>query len=939
MRFYENILKTSENREKARSYYIPKGSAKYESLNGKWRFAYIENSDLFERVEKWDEIKVPSCWQLLGYEDPNYTNICFPFTCDMPYVPNINPMGVYEKDIVVDNIEDECYIVFEGVTGCAVLFVNGERVGYTQGSHFQAEFKIGKYLRKGQNTIRVCIYKWCVGSYIESQDMFRHNGIFRDVYLLFRRKNHIKDIDIKTENNEKIIVKTDKNATVSLYDKDAKLIDVKNGKECLFFVEEPYLWSAESPYLYTVKVEYKGEIIEQRVGLRTITVSYKNEILINGKPIKIKGVNHHDTSLNGFCMTREEMRRDIELMKELNMNAVRTAHYPPHPEFVSMCDEMGMYVILECDNEAHGFLRRYPKEEYEFDMAENEWPASNPQWKKEHLDRIERTYQRDKNHSSVIMWSMGNESGYSPVCIDPMIEYVRARDNQRLIHYESAEWTEEGRSKTDVYSTMYPPISRVLDEVITNKYNKPIFYCEYSHAAGNGPEDVWAYVELMHKYPNFTGGCIWEWSDHAVSVDGVLRYGGDFPGEKTHDGNLCCDGLVFADRSFKAGTREVKCAFAPYRFEYKNGTVAVHNLFDFTSLAEYELHYKIRVDDKIIEEKRLRLDIPPRKNGKFKTCTVPDQCYLGASIDLELVGKDGKSLGELTQIIKCKKIKLKKETTALRLINDVHYIYAFGDGFEYRFNKQLGNFDSVKVDDRELLTKPVRMTAFRALTDNDRKMSKVWTNEDNWFGENLNRQFTKVYDVKIEKNTIIATMSEAGITCSPFFRYVQRIKIFKDGRIAFSVDGKIREPFEYLPRLGYEFRLCKSLNSFNYFGMGPWENYLDLYHHTRQDWFESDTDKEYVNYPRPQEHGNHTRTLCVTVGNVLKFSSEREFEFNMSNYNAEQLHAARHTDEIGHSEEVNLRIDYKCSGIGAYYDESVRLKEKDIKFSFDIELV
>ena len=942
MRFYENPLKTSENREKPRAYYIPKGSAEFLSLNGVWNFAFFENSDLATEPEKWDTIDVPSCWQLKGYEHPNYTNINYPFPCDMPYVPNVNPMGIYERTFEVNSTEKETYIVFEGVATCAVLYINDQYVGYTQGSHLQAEFKVSKYVVKGTNTIRVKVYKWCCSTYIEDQDMFRYNGIFRDVYMLSREKNHIKDIDIRTEENKRIVVKTDRKASVKLYDKEA-LIGEKNGTKCVFNVKKPHLWTAEDPYLYTVVIQRGDEIIEQRVGIRSIAVSEKYEILINGRPIKIKGINHHDTMIGaGYCMTEEEMRHDLELMRSLNMNTVRTSHYPPHPKFVEMCDEMGFYVVLECDNEAHGMLRRYPNVDYNYDVGENEWPCSHPDWIKEHEERMARTYERDKNHASIIMWSLGNEAGYHSCCNDPMIEYIRRRDGERLVHFESACWRQEGIDKTDVYSVMYPSISRVIDELTVKDRKKPIYFCEFSHAMGNGPGDVWQYVDLMYKYDNYVGGCIWEWADHVVLVDGVQKYGGDFPGELTHDGNFCCDGLVFADRSFKAGTYETKAAYAPFRFEYKAGRIKVTNHYDFTNLENHTFRYSVRVDEETIEEKTFKLKLAPKKSASVKIDSIPRKCKLGASIDLELFDPNGESLGMLSQTIECRRVSEKKCSEPASMTNDGNFVYASGDRFSYRYNKQIGNFDSMIVDGEELLTEGIKLSSFRALTDNDKRMAELWAKLTEWKGENLDYTTTKVYRVSVNKNVITAECSLGGISRIPYFNYKLKTTVYADGTISFALSGEVREDTAFLPRLGFEFSLAKENKEFTYFGMGPDENYCDMCHHVRQGMFSSSSDMEYVPYVRPQEHGNHMKTRMLNIENKLIFIGDN-FEFNVSNYSIAQIHKAQHTDEFGESTATHVRIDYKVTGVGSSscgpnIEPEYTLNDKKINFKFDIKL-
>ncbi len=943
MRFYENPKKTYENREAPRAYYIPKGKAEYVSLNGTWKFAFFENSDLATEPTCWDEIEVPSCWQIKGYENPNYTNVNFPFACDMPYVPNINPMGVYEREFDVEDLSKEIYVVFEGIATCGVLFINGQYVGFTQGSHLQAEFKISKYLNQGKNTIRVNVYKWCAGYYIEDQDMFRFNGIFRDVYILTRPKGHIKDVDIRTIDNKKVVVKADKKAKFTLYDK-GEIVATAQGTKCELKVKNPKLWNAENPYLYKLVIERNGEIIEQNVGFRTIAISPKQELLINGKPVKLKGINHHDTMLGkGFCMTDDEMRKDLELMKELNMNTVRTSHYPPHPKFVDMCDELGFYVVLECDNEAHGFLRRYPNVNYNYDVKEEEWPCSNHDWIDEHENRMARTYERDKNHASIIMWSLGNEAGYHRICNDPMINYVRQRDDQRLVHFESACWREEGIQKTDVFSVMYPSRARMMEELVTKNKGKPFYLCEFSHAMGNGPGDVWQYVDLFYEYPNFIGGCIWEWADHVVEVNGVQKYGGDFEGELTHDGNFCCDGLVFADRSFKAGTYEVKAAYAPFRFDFKNGKLKITNHYDFTSLKDHTITYKIRVDDKTLEEHSFSVDLAPKKTFTITTKENPKQCTLGANIDVALYSPEGKLLGELSQCIDCKILCEKEELTPATLINEKFFVYAKGENFEYRFNKQLGNFDSIKINGEEMLYEAVKLSANRAFIDNDKRVLHLWAKTNEWQGENLDYQFTNVYDVSVKNNVITAKASIAGISRLPFFRFKLKVSVFSNGQINYQLDGDVREDAIWLPRLGFEFALNKQNQSFKYFGMGPYENYIDMSHHVKQDWFESTASDEYVNYVRPQEHGAHRNVKVLNVENKMEFMSNKCFDINVSKYSIKQIDKAKHTDEIGDSYATHIRIDYKNSGVGSAscgpdLEPQFRLSEKKIQFTFNIKI-
>ncbi len=941
MRFYENPKKTCENREKQRAYYIPQKEAEYTLLNGEWDFAFFENSDLVAEPDKWDKIDVPSCWQLKGYENPNYSNINYPFLCDMPYVPNVNPMGMYEREFVIDELNKDFYIVFEGVATCAVLYINGHYVGFTQGSHLQAEFDITKYVKKGKNTIRTNVYKWCAGSYMEDQDFFRYNGIFRDVYLLSRPKGHIKDIDIKTKSNKKIIVKTDKVATVKLYDGEA-LLDTKEGSNVTFVVDNPKLWNAEEPNLYTVVIECAGETITQKVGIRTISVSKKKELLINGTPVKLKGINHHDsTKLNGWCMTDEEIYNDLVLIKSLNMNCVRTSHYPPTPKFLEYCDELGLYVVLECDNEAHGILRRKANISYSYDMEKDAWPMNHPDWRNEHVTRMERAYMRDRNHASIIMWSVGNECGFGENGI-AMVEYLRGVDKERLVHSESASGLGM-HEHTDVFSRMYPDLKELQNWLDQKTFDIPVYLCEYSHAMGNGPGDVWQYMELVHKYPQFIGGCIWEWCDHTVVVDGVQKYGGDFEGELTHDGNFCCDGLVFANREFKAGTYEVKSAYLPLRFEFKAGKLKITNLYDFTNLEKHTVNYKIKVDGIIVEEKDLTLNIAPKKSETIITDTNPTACKNGASIEVTLIDECGNDLGTLSQVIKCTRIKEEKSTAPLTLCDEGAYVYARGDKFEYRFNKQLGNLDSIKIKGKEQLEAPIKIGAFNPIIDNHKGLIALWTNENIWQGENLNVSFTNVRKVTVKDNTIVAECAYGGISRLPIFIYKLKVTIYENGRVSFELNGDVRKEAIWLPRLGFEIALDKKNEEFKYFGMGPYENYVDLSHHVRQDYFASDVDSEYVPYVMPQEHGNHCGVTVVEFDS-LRFVGKDTFNLNVSKYSIDQIWNAKHTDELGRSYATHVKIDYKVSGIGSgscgpWVIEKYRLTDKKIKFAFDMEII
>jgi len=983
MRFFEDLTSISENRLPQRSFYIPAGTADYILLNGKWNFCFFENGDIATEPKKWDKIDVPSCWQYYGYEDPNYSNINYPYPCDPPYVPEINPMGIYERTFTVPKDNKRRYLVLEGVSSCAEVFVNGKYVGYTQGSHLQAEFDITEFVKNGKNTLRVNVRKWCSGSYLEDQDFFRHNGIFRDVYILARPEGHIVDIDITTKNNETIVIKTGVETAVRVLDKGEEIATAEFENEGEITLAAPILWNAENPYLYELEISAAGEIITQYVGFRTITVSDKKQILVNGSPVKLKGVNHHDSTPDkGWCMSDEDIIRDLALMKKLNMNTVRTSHYPPSPRFLDYCDKMGFYVILETDIETHGFVRRHADVGYGYDVESIDWVATKPEWEEAFVERMVRAVERDKNHASIIMWSTGNESGHGVNHIS-MVKWLQERDTSRLIHVEDASraWLWNGkdrvrraeknleeaklrgndvteaekaleeakayceekninRKRADVFSYMYPSYKEIINWAKNDEMDQPIFLCEYAHAMGNGPGEIFAYVDAFYNNDKLTGGCIWEWADHVFLVDGVQKYGGDFK-ELTHDGNFCCDGIVFSDRSLKSGSYAVKAAYAPFRIAYDNGSLKITNHFDFTDFNTCKVKYEIKVDGVVTKQDILRLEAKPKETVNIVLEEdIPTECELGAYITVTLYDAAGADLGTLQCEIPCEIIKEELEREALELIEDGIYVYAKGKNFTYRYNKQLANLDSIVISGKERLREPVVLSAWRAPTDNDTHMKHKWINLDIWQGENLNVAFIKPYETTVESNVIKVNAGLAGVSRQPMFRYNQTLTFFADGSIDIELDGKVKDKTHWLPRMGYVFPLTSANSKFRYFGKGPYENYSDLHEHCQVDWFESDADKEYVNYVLPQEHGVHTKVKRLTIGDGLAFAGDN-FEANVSRYTINQIYKAKHTDEIGESKGVDLRIDYKNSGLGSgscgpTTEVEHRLSEKDIKFKFTI---
>jgi len=951
MRKYENLKMICEHRELQRSYYIPENGN--ISLNGEWDFKFYK-CDFEEefKYKEWDKITVPSCWELYGYESPNYANVAYPHPVDAPNVPAKNPMGVYERTFEIEDEERDTYIVFEGVSSCLELYINGAYVGYSQGSHLQAEFNISDFVKKGENTVCAKVRKWCSGSYLEDQDFFRFHGIFRDVYILSRPKGHIKDIKITTDGNT-IKVDFDGTARIELFDAEGNKVSEENAEKYTeFIVCNPVLWNAEKPYLYELVFTYKEEVIRQKIGFVEYKISEKCEFLVNGAPVKIKGVNHHDTdAIKGWTMSDEDIRRDLLLMKKLNINAIRTSHYPPTPKFLDMCDELGFYVMLETDLEIHGFCNREAGGNG-YDCVDNtEWICNQPEWKDAFVERAERAYNRDKNHPSIFSWSTGNESGHGYNHYE-MIKWLKKADTKRLIHCEDASRmsdvsddyngkTIEYATRADIHSRMYPPISEIKEKLENPTFKMPYFLCEYSHAMGNGPGDVCDYWEELYKYPNFIGGCVWEWADHTVIVDGVPKYGGDFRKELTHDGNFCCDGMVFHNRELKSGSYEIKTAYQGIECWLDNDILTVENRYDFTNLSEYKFVYDISVDGNIIEKKNFNLDLKPHDKTTL-LLNLPSSCTLGAYVTCYLYDSNDYCVAQKQICIDVKKEEKLYNTKPANCQENNNFIVFEGNGFKYTFSKNLGTFVNIVKNGAEQIIQPIKISAWRAPTDNDRNIKSKWGWYNIWEGENLNRQFEMVYDCKLTDSTVAVCGALSGVSRTPFFRYTLKYTVNADGEIKVELNGKVKEECIWLPRLGFEIKVPYENDKFSYFGMGPRESYCDMHRSSRVDWFESDADSEYVPYIMPQEHGNHTKTKILKLKNGLSFEAEKYMDINVSRYTIEMLDKAQHWDELKKDNGTNIRIDYKNSGIGSAscgpeLMEKYRLTEKDIHFVFYIK--
>ena len=945
MKNYEDLSCISVGRCEQRAYYIPENHGGMTSLNGIWNFQYFEKG-YEDSCTSLGTIDVPSCWQCRGYDKPGYTNSVYPFPVDPPYVPNENPLGIYERSFFIDNTDAKHYIVFEGVSSFFELLINGNMVGYSMGSRLQSEFDISDYVHAGENSVTVRVRKWCLGSYLEDQDCFRYSGIFRDVYLLCRPHGHIRDIDIVTE-EDTLHIKIDGSAQMCLYDMAGELLtegDITGSTSV--HVPNAHPWNAEDPYLYSVVLTYQEEVIRLSVGFVTYGVNERSAFTVNGTEVKLKGINHHDTHpINGYTMSDEDILLDLRLMKQLNINCIRTSHYPPTAKFLEYCNRMGFYVMLETDLETHGFATRHPGE-MNYDCIDNpEWIGNQEEWKPAYLDRMVRAYHRDKNHPCIFSWSLGNESGHTEAHYD-MLQWLRAQDHRRLIHCEDASrisTIDNPKAKTfydrpDMYSRMYPTIAHIYEYVQDDTKKLPMFICEYSHSMGNGPGDVQDYWEPIYRYPKLMGGCIWEWADHTFLVNGIPMYGGDF-GELTDDGNFCMDGLVTHDRKFKAGTLNAKYAYQNVRFTLIGESIEVTNLFDFTNLNKYEVVIEIHVDEKTISKKSYHLDLDPKDSLKLPV-EIPDSCTLGAYAVCRVFDETGYecAMTELELPVKAEPLKVNMCDDLVSIQDTSHFYVVTAGENQYKISKDNGTIVQIMRNGEEKISAPVELTVFRAPIDNELWIKGDWQHLDNTSGANLDRLFNNVHEVSCHDKKIRIIGALAGVGRAPFFRYNLDLSFNNDGLMHVSLNGQVREEAGWLQRLGFEFTTPAKNNAFQYYGKGPGENYCDMNLHTTTDLYESTAQKEYFPYGVPQEHGNHIGCKVLRQNNGLEFFTEKTFEFNVSQFSTKNLTEAQHINELKSDGFTHVRVDYKNSGVGSHScgpDMLAKYTMADKKIQFD----
>lgn len=986
---WQNPSLIQVNREPARAYYIPfaslndalahhKGlSPYYKLLNGMWKFSYYDTyidapsnfHDLYFDSTDWDSIPVPSNWQLHGYDKPHYTNVNYPFPMNPPYVPNENPAGLYIKAFTLPtNWKDkEVFINFEGVNACFYLWLNGTYIGYSQGSHLPAEFDLSKALVSGTNKLAIKVMKWCDGSYLEDQDFYRLSGIFRDVYLLARSPIHVRDIFAKptldeTYTNGTLNVSVDFSAPntadfeASLFDSKGQLVATQIGSQSdfSFEVKKVEKWTAETPSLYTLVVQYAEEYIPIQIGFRKLEVAPNGALLVNGNAVKLKGVNRHDSHPDlGHYTPIEHIVEDLMIMKRHNINTIRTSHYPNTPECLRLCNQYGFYVVDETDLETHGT----------YTAIDCNMLTDDPTWEKAYVDRMVRMVERDKNHPCIIMWSLGNESfmGDNHVA---MSTWAKGRDDSRLIHYEgTVRRMVDGKlhSCVDVYSRMYASLEDCEKAALDQEDRRPFFQCEYSHAMGVGPGDLKDYWDLFYANPKLIGGCVWEWCDHSVrqtdeNGKDFFVYGGYF-GEFPHDGNFCVDGLVTPDRVPHTGLKDYKQVIQPVQIAAKDltsGIITLTNRYDFLDLSNLELQWTLTKDGAAFETGTVSdLAIDPHTTADITLGYTHSHMQDGDFyLNLSFVQKTATPWAARGYEVAFAQFELAVApsieipvTDTLEVIQEACHIFLIGENFKYSFNTFYGSFESLQTNGVECLAARPEVSIWRAPTDNDRNIQQQWRDQM------MHHTSTHVYQVALTEEApqyvkLQVNYALGGPSVRPLLEGVTTYTIWANGEIEVTMDAHVRDNLNVLPRFGLELHMPQGNENVSFFGMGPHENYIDLCQSAYMGRFDTTVDALYEPYIKPQECGNHTHVKWAVIHNLsgvgILFKGSPEFNFSAHHYTAHDLSETPMAHLLKRRKETIVHIDYRQTGIGSNscgpnLASQYAFNEKEVHFNFSMK--
>ncbi len=972
-------------------------SDRFRLLNGEWEFTHYPSvqdldRDVFAIPELATTIPVPGTWQYNGFDQHQYTNIRYPIPLDPPHVPKRNPAGHYrtkftyapthaatssadqtERRSIKQGAAPRTHLMFEGVDSAFYLWINGTYVGYSQVTHAQSEFDITDALIEGTNTLDVLVLKWCDGTYLEDQDKFRTTGIIRDVYLLSRAAAGVEDYFVTTsftENGARVTV--DARFYGDPGSVDVTLIDPKgapvahgrftpgsSGSAAQAHsldhtwhtdLTQPYEWTPETPSLYTLIMHTANEVITDRVGIREVVIA-DAVLKVNGDPIKIKGVNRHDSDpRTGPVVDLDHIRRDLKLMREHNINAIRSSHYPNCPQFYHLCDEYGFYVMSEADNESHGTQLQLLADETEPNVF-HQWNkpiADNPAWTEAVVDRIELMIHSEKNRPSIISWSAGNECAYGQT-LEAGLARMKELDPTRFTHYESAYYKAPDRSydysNIDVYARMYPPLSDITEYLTWG--DKPFLLVEYCHSMGNGPGDLEDYWQMILREERMCGGFIWEWADHAVQTDaGAYLYGGDH-GEEIHDGNFCIDGLVGPDRTPHTGLLEAWNVHRPIRAEYCQGVLTLTNTANHLNAADFaRLRYEVICDGVVVEHGALQCpSIAPHTSARMELpLTVPEvgRCFLRVfsvlAHDAPLVseghclGFDEFALPNVTAHTRAAlelcppKVKSKPSTVAPETGDKQPILEPRGrfcsvraGDLHYQFDRDTGLIESIRYRDEDLCSKPMEFNIWRAPTDNDMYVKSQWIRAKYHLAYSHAYSFTA--DRKTDGIRLTAEIAVVAPTIQPIIRGRLTWIVRPDGSLELSFVGDVSENFPDLPRFGIRMFLKRG-DRVLWAGLGPQENYIDKRQAARHGVYQMPIGELHENYIMPQENGSRSSVDYLEIQGIhedlnLAVASNHLFSFNASHFTQEELTRCTHNTELHPAGCTVLCIDSAMAGIGS----------------------
>lgn len=978
---------------------LASGRPAIQSLSGKWQFFYSQYPetvhDTFYQVDydtsAWDEMQVPAHWQLNGYGEPHYTNVAYPFAVRPPIIPSENPTGLYKRTFNYDSVTDEMvYLRFEGVDSAFYVWVNGQFVGYGTGSRTASSFDVTDVIQSGANQIAVKVHQFNAQTYLEDQDMWWLSGIFRDVKLVRRPQNHLEDLFVQATLDsdykegvlriESAFNSDQVSLDYTLYNNQQEIVYTRTDitdRNVVAQIENIAPWTAEMPNLYTLVVQVKDhnrellETVTQRVGFRTVEIR-EGLLLINGQRVLFKGVNRHEHDWErGRINSLQTMKDDLMLMKRHNINAVRTAHYPSDPRFYALCDELGLYVIDEADIETHGMQHT---------LGWNKL-TNDPAWEAAYVERAKRMVERDKNHPSIIMWSLGNESGYG-VNHEAMAHWIRQRDPSRLLHNESESFgllqeTEYEPVKlndtSDVYSSMYTSHASLEKLGKQSDLAQPHLLCEFVHAMGNGPGGLKEYMDLFYRYPRLQGGFVWEWIDHGLRQETAngeeyIAFGGDFSHEQ-HDGNFVCDGLLFADRQPSPALSEFKAAAQPLKVTRNaNGRFLLENRYDFSDLAHLVADYTITYQGELLQSGLIEL--PHIEPGKIRELPLsideeelPEKSFLTIQFKLKEAVEWAERghevafcqfrVGQKSQPHPQSALTVNRQKNEALLVQQtMGQLRVTGEDFDILFNTHTGWLDSLSYRGEEVIAQGPRFNVWRAMTDNDQLplMKGSGRIGDYWQEKQVHLMEGTLLNIDYQQTDegviIEAKHMQAPLGQSWGLDLTTRYTIDADGRIGIDIAG---EPFgqngsESLPKLGMQLYLPDQYETVTWDGLGPAENYPDSQLAARHGRFTRTIDELWTPYAHPQENGNHMGVSQVTLTNQSNFGLKivgEELNFSAHYYTTRMIDRALHPYELVKQPQIELNIDYQQYGLGTNScglatQEQYKLKVEPFHYTFTL---